>query len=211
MIEAVLAVAISFQANVLVEPATSEPLPEAIEAGGLELEITGADVRRVMGMNAYALGHYVCDSSAVPEDPAAALDYLCEAPLAKALVFRGTHAIPARGIRWSWRKSLSRVDYEGEYRSSFVDAFSGDFEVGTVLCLYTDGKGGLKAVQDGKVLGEWNEPALVAAVWNVALGEDAEVVTRENLVARDRLEPCTACPADTAARYAAALQGLDAD
>jgi len=210
MLQGILAALLSIQASVLVEPNTEQPVPAAIAVEGKELRLTGADLRRVMGKNAYALAHYAEDSAAIPDDPAAALEYLRNAAVPKALIFRGAHDVPARGIRWSWGRSLSRVDYEGKFRSDFMDAFV-DFEVGGVLCLYTDGAGTLKAVQDGKPLGEWNEPELVRAVWDVALGEQAEVVERLNLARPDRLEPCTACPADTGEKYTAALAALNAE
>jgi hypothetical protein len=210
MLQGVIAALLTMHASVLLEPNTEQPVPAAIEVEGRELRLTGADLRRVMGKNAYALAHYAIEDTAVPEDPAAALEFLRNASVPKALIFRGAHDVPARGIRWSWGRSLSRVDYKGTLRSDFIDAFV-DFEVGGVLCLYTDGAGTLKAVQDGKPLGEWNEPELVRAVWDVALGEEAEVVERLNLARPDRLETCAACPADTGAKYEAALAALNAD
>ena len=190
----------------VVEPATGEPLPESIEVDGSTYGITGADVRRVIGKDAYALAHYLAGGVEVPGDSGQAVSFLAGAPVGKALLFRGTHAIPARGIRWSWRKSLNRVDYDGALRNEFIDAFALRFEVGTVLLLITDGDERLRAIQDGQLLGEWREKALVRAVWDVALGQDAEVVNRLNMASRRHLTTCEECDAAIAARYADALE-----
>lgn len=193
------AVLCSFAAvdETLVEPKTEATFPRRIEASGTPLALTGADWRKALGKPAYALAHYIdpaCDGErTAPEEE---LNAYIEADCAKALVFRGTYNVPARGIRWSWSRGLKRAGFGHPDGEAFVNAFQTDFKVGTELTLTAGPGGELKAVQDGETLGEWRNAELAEAVWRIALGEQSELQDRTNMARVDHLGAAESKPAD---------------
>lgn len=173
----------------VLEPQTEAAFPHHLAVGGEQVSLTGANYRQVSGVVVYAIAHYGAPEAAPKElDPAKARWHWIEAAAGKAFVLKGTRSVPARGIRYSWSSSLKRGGYTGPNLEGFVEAFTKDFERDSTLVLSATAGGVLRAEQDGELLGEWDDPALVQAVWKVSLGRDSEVRQPEKLVTRDHLD-----------------------
>ncbi len=187
MIGAFLSAYIAFAAT-LTEPVSGRSFAEVIDADGAALHLTGADIRKVSGITVYAIAHYGDARAPVPAGPDASLEYWIAASAAKAFILRGTRRVPARGIKWSWENSFDRVDYTGENRADFIAAFTEGFDKHSEMLILAQPDGTLVVKQDGNELDQWQDPALVRAVWEISLGESSEVKRRQNLVRRDHLE-----------------------
>jgi hypothetical protein len=186
LLVALLAVALD---GLVTEPATREAFPPTVQIDGTTAHLTGADHRAVSGIAVYAIAHY----GALDSLPASDLNdaqtrwHWVEAQGAKAFVLLGVREVPARGIRYSWRNSLKRAGYTGDQGDAFVKAFTKDFGADSELRLTATADGTLRAEQDGELLGTWQDPELVRAVWLVSLGRDSEVRQPERLVTRQHL------------------------
>lgn len=187
------------------EPNTRAPFAASIEIAGQTLYLTGADYRRALGRDAYALAHY---ASAEARDAIAdlpdneRLDYLAAHPGPKAVILHGVYSsIPARGIRWSWRKSFRRVDAYDASAKSFIDLFDASFKRDSRLEFIALGEGAVRIVLDGRTLGEWQDATLANALWAICLGKEADLENRNNLTRTDHLVP-TETPAFAVAQGA---------
>lgn len=171
------------------EPATGKDFPPAVRVGNDVVPITGADYRSVSGVMVYAIAHYgAVDATPSPVTPSAeARWHWVESQAPKAFMLRGTRDVPARGIRYSWRTSLKKVGYKGTNDDTFTNAFRKDFSAESELLISADGEGCLRVEQDGELLGQWEDPELVQAVWAVSLGRHSEVRHPERLVTREHL------------------------
>ena len=94
-----------------------------LERDGVALALTGVDRRRALGMDAYAIAHYV-DERALPVDaglsPEDRLERYIDAPAYKLIVFHGVYRrVPPHGIRLSWKKHFKDLGLEpqGLHRS----------------------------------------------------------------------------------------------
>lgn len=175
--------------GLVTEPATGKEFPAFVTVGDRAIPITGADYRSVSGVVVYAIAHYgAADASPTTDTPGAeARWHWVETPAPKAFLLRGTRDVPARGIRYSWRTSLKRVGYDGPHADAFTNAFRKDFTADSELLLSADRDGRLRVEQDGELLGAWDDPRLVQAVWEVSLGRHSEVRQPERLVSRAHL------------------------
>ncbi len=175
---------------VLLEPESGTAFPEQIQIEDQLLELTGADIRRWGGVIVYAIAHYAAkDNNVTSSNTEEMLSQYIKMEIPKAIVLKGTRRVPLRAIRWSWEDSLSRTGYQGQYLDEFVSAFTKRFERDSTLLLLAIPDNTLKAIQDDTVLGSWQDADLITAVWQVSLGNESEVVTRENLVQRNHLKP----------------------
>jgi hypothetical protein len=196
---AVLVTSTFFTANAalwVAEPNTRAPFAASIEVDGETLHLTGADYRRALGRDAYALAHY---ASAEARDAMAGLpenerlDFLTAHSGPKAVILHGVYSsIPARGIRWSWRKSFRRIDAYDDTAKSFIDLFDSSFKRDSRLEFIAAGDGAVRIVLDGRTLGEWQNDSLANALWAICLGKEADLENRDNLTRTDHLVPAEA-------------------
>lgn len=182
MIGTLLLFAIASTATVT-ESNTGVAFDMAMEVGAHTLHLTGVDRRRALGRDAYAVAHYMAEIPLDPHtDADARLNKYIEAPKHKVLIFHGVYkSVPAHGIRHSWRKHFS--DLSVPPHDDFVNAFQAPFARGERLYFIANPEGRLEVRHDDRVLGEWNDPALVRALWAMCLGSTSELVDRRKLAA----------------------------
>lgn len=195
MLPSLLLLVLAAAANVT-EPNTAVEFERTMKVGEYTLALTGVDRRRALGRDAYAVAHYISDFSAETIAQAATydrLDQYIDAPAHKMIIFHGVYKhVPANGIRHSWRKHFKDLGIPP--REDFVDAFQSPFARGERIYFIATPEGRLEVRQNDRVLGQWDDPVLVRALWAMCLGPTTEMVDREKLAALNILS------ADTIAR-----------
>jgi hypothetical protein len=169
------------------EPNTQVAFDATMAVGEETLHLTGVDRRRALGRDAYAVAHYIAGMPESAQDPDARLNHYIDSSAHKVLVFHGVYkSVPAHGIRLSWKKHFKDLDMTP--REDFIDAFKEPFARGERLYFIASPEGGLVARHDDKIIGQWNDPALVRALWAMCLGPTTEIVDRMKLAS---LNPTT--------------------
>jgi hypothetical protein len=167
-----------------VERTTEVAFSRVVERGDATFHLTGADYRVVMRKTAYAIAHYASEDgidSAGQQAPAEWRKAFIGHPKDKMIVFHGVYRkVPARGIRWSWRQNFKSVG-ESPHKE-FIAAFHRSFRRGERLYFTVDEAGKLTVHHDEELLGTWDDPSLVRALWAMCLGEKSETVSPDNLV-----------------------------
>ena len=184
MLQALIMMAVASLATVT-EPNTGVTFDTSMQVGEHNLRLTGVDRRRALGRDAYAVAHYVWNMhpDALPE-PGEQLDSYIEARTHKVLVFHGVYkSVPAHGIRHSWKKHFK--DLGVPPHDDFIEAFQAPFRRGDRLYFIASPEGRLEVRHDDRLLGAWNDPALVRALWAMCLGPTTEIVDRRELAARN--------------------------
>ena len=181
MLHALLLLALASTATVT-EPNTQVTFDATMVVGDQTLQLTGVDRRRALGRDAYAVAHYIAGIPETAQDPDARLARYIDAPANKVLIFHGVYkSVPAHGIRLSWKKHFKDLDMTP--REDFIEAFQAPFARGERLYFIASPEGGLEARHDDKIIGQWNDPALVRALWAMCLGPTTEIVDRKRLAA----------------------------
>lgn len=172
-----------FASTTVAEPNTAVTFDTTITLGEQMLNLTGVDRRRALGRDAYAVAHYI---GAVPgerrvqSDAEGLLDQYINAATHKVLVFHGVYKnVPAHGIRHSWRKHFKDLGIAP--REDFVDVFQSPFIRGERLYFIANPDGHLEVRHGDRVLGQWDDPTLVRALWAMCLGPTTEIVERTKL------------------------------
>ena len=170
-------------AGEVLEAKTGVAFEPAFVLEGNKLVLTGVDRRRALGRDAYAVAHYIDEDAAPADGSATARLEVCIAARAdKVLVFHGVYpSVPAHGIRHSWKKHFR--DLGMEPREDFMKAFTEPFRKDERLYFIARASGRLEVRHDTRLVGEWDDPELVGALWAMSLGPTAEIVNREGLVA----------------------------
>ena len=165
----------------LAEPNTGVTFDTTMAVGGQTLHLTGIDRRRALGLDAYAVAHYI---AGVPDAAEGRIEeqlsQYIETPAHKALIFHGVYkSVPAHGIRHSWKKHFKDLGVPS--REDFVEAFQSPFARGERLYFIASPEGTLEVRHDDKVIGQWEDPTLVHALWAMCLGPTTEIVDRMKL------------------------------
>ena len=186
MLHALLLMALASAATVT-EPNTQVTFDATMMVGEQTLQLTGVDRRRALGRDAYAVAHYITGMPEAVQNPDERLARYIDTPAHKVLIFHGVYkSVPAHGIRHSWKKHFKDLDMKP--REDFVDAFQAPFARGERLYFIASPEGRLEARHDDKIIGQWNDPALVRALWAMSLGPTTEIVDRMKLAS---LNPAT--------------------
>ena len=141
-----------------------------------------------MGERVYALAHY----SETPLDKTLSaeeqINQFIDSDSPKAIILKGGKTkIPARGIRWAWNKGLKDVGYTNqENKKTFVNAFTKSFSKGDEIIFDATSDESFKVRLNSKLIGEWKDPLLQKAIWEICLNEKSDLVDRKNLVDRHR-------------------------
>lgn len=184
MLHALLLMALASAATVT-EPNTQVTFDATMVVGDQTLQLTGIDRRRALGRDAYAVAHYIAGMPEAAQEPDARLTHYIDTPAHKVLIFHGVYkSVPAHGIRHSWKKHFKELDMKP--REDFVDAFQAPFARGERLYFIASPEGRLEVRHDDTVIGQWEDPALVHALWTMCLGPSTEIVDRMKLAALDQ-------------------------
>lgn len=179
MLHALLLMALASVATVT-EPNTQVTFDATMAVGEETLHLTGVDRRRALGRDAYAVAHYIAELPEIEASGEARLSQYIDTPAHKVLVFHGVYkSVPAHGIRLSWKKHFKDLDMTP--REDFIDAFKAPFARGERLYFIASPDGRLEARHDDKIIGQWEDPALVRALWAMCLGPTTEIVDRTKL------------------------------
>lgn len=183
MIALLMALSSLLANTTVVEPHTGVAFEPVFALADKNLVLTGVDRRRALGRDAYAVAHYIDGDAAPAEGKATArLDACIAASADKVMIFHGVYpSVPAHGIRHSWKKHFRDLDMEP--REDFVDAFTEPFKKDERLYFIARASGRLEVRHETRLLGEWDDPELVRALWSMCLGPTTEIVNRENLAA----------------------------
>ncbi len=183
MLHALLLMALASAATVT-EPNTQVTFDATMMVGEQTLQLTGVDRRRALGRDAYSVAHYIAGMPDAAQDPDARLARYIDTPAHKVLIFHGVYkSVPAHGIRHSWKKHFKDLDMKP--REDFLDAFQAPFARGERLYFIASPEGRLEVRHDDKIIGQWNDPALVRALWAMCLGPTTEIVDRMKLASRN--------------------------
>lgn len=181
MLHALLLITLASAATVT-EPNTQVTFDATMVVGDQTLRLTGVDRRRALGRDAYAVAHYIAGISETSETDDERLTQFIDASAHKALVFHGVYkSVPAHGIRHSWKKHFK--DLGMTPREDFIEAFQSSFARGERLYFIASPEGRLEVRHDDTVIGQWEDPALVRALWAMCLGPTSEIVDRKGLAA----------------------------
>lgn len=179
MLHALLLMVLASTATVT-EPNTQVTFDTTMLVGDQTLQLTGVDRRRALGRDAYAVAHYFVGMPEEAQDPDAQLARYIDTPAHKILIFHGVYkSVPAHGIRHSWKKHFK--DLGMTPREDFIEAFQAPFARGERLYFIASPEGRLEVRHDDKIVGQWDEPALVRALWAMCLGPTTEIVDRTKL------------------------------
>lgn len=179
MLYALLLLAVA-SGTTLTEPNTNVIFDRTMALGEQTLHLTGVDRRRALGRDAYAVAHYIEGMPETVHDADARLARYIDTPAHKVLIFHGVYkSVPAHGIRHSWKKHFKDLDMTP--REDFIEAFQAPFARGERLYFIASPEGGLEARHDDNIIGQWNDPALVRALWAMCLGPTTEIVDRMKL------------------------------
>jgi len=167
-----------------IEPSTKIAFENTIRLSKSKLHLTGVDRRKEWGKEVYAIAHYSETSVGKELSAEKKLDQFINANSPKAIVLKGVNTkIPARGIRWAWNKGLKDVGYtNNQTRKDFVNAFNKSFAKGDEIIFDSTTQISLKVYLNSKLLGEWDDPLLQKAIWEICLNENSDLVDRKNLV-----------------------------
>jgi len=186
MLHALLSIVLASTATVT-EPNTQVTFDATMMIGEQTLQLTGVDRRRALGRDAYAVAHYIAGMPEEAQHPDARLSQYIDTPAHKVLIFHGVYkSVPAHGIRHSWKKHFKDLDMKP--REDFVDAFQAPFARGERLFFIASPDGRLQVRHDDTIIGQWEDPALVRALWAMCLGPTTEIVDRTKLAS---LNPAT--------------------
>jgi hypothetical protein len=169
------------------EPSTKISFDHTIKLNENELQLTGADRRKEWGKEVYAIAHYSqapLDKNLSAEEN---INLIIDSDSPKAIILKGGETkIPARGIRWAWNKGLKDVGYTNqENKKTFVKAFKKSFSKGDEIIFDATTNESFKVFLNTKLIGEWTDPLLQRAIWEICLNEKSDLVERKNLVVRD--------------------------
>ena len=169
-----------------IEPSTQIPFDKNIILNENTLHLTGADRRRELGKDVYAIAHY--SEKPINKELSAEqqLNQLIHSSSSKALILKGVNTkIPARGIRWAWNKGLKDVGYSNKKtKKNFVGVFNKSFTKGDEIIFESTTTASLKVYINTKLIGEWQDPLLQKAIWEICLNEKSDLVNRKNLVSQ---------------------------
>jgi hypothetical protein len=184
MLHALLLITLASAATVT-EPNTQVTFDATMMVGEQTLQLTGVVRRRALGRDAYAVAHYIAGMPGAVQNPDARLARYIDTPAHKVLIFHGVYkSVPAHGIRHSWKKHFKDLDMKP--REDFVDAFQAPFARGERLYFIASPDGHLEVRHDDNIIGQWNDPTLVRALWAMCLGPTTEIVDRKRLAALDQ-------------------------
>lgn len=179
MLHALLLMVLASAATVT-EPNTQVTFDATMVVGEQTLQLTGVDRRRALGRDAYAVAHYIVGKPEEAPGPDARLARYIDTPAHKVLIFHGVYkSVPAHGIRHSWKKHFK--DLGMTPREDFIEAFQSPFARGERLYFIASPDGRLEVRHDDKIIGQWNDPTLVRALWAMCLGPTSEIVDRTKL------------------------------
>jgi hypothetical protein len=183
MLHALLLIALASTATVT-EPNTQVTFDTTMVVGEQTLKLTGVDRRRALGRDAYAVAHYIAGMPEAAQAADARLTKYIDDPAHKVLIFHGVYkSVPAHGIRHSWKKHFKDLDMKP--REDFLDAFQAPFARGERLYFIASPEGRLEVRHDDKIIGQWEDPNLVRALWAMCLGPTTEIVDRMKLASRN--------------------------
>jgi hypothetical protein len=183
MLHALLLMVLASAATVT-EPNTQVTFDATMVVGDQTLQLTGVDRRRALGRDAYAVAHYIVGTPEEAPGPDARLTHYIDTPAHKVLIFHGVYkSVPAHGIRHSWKKHFK--DLGMTPREDFIEAFQSPFARGERLYFIASPDGRLEVRHDDKIIGQWNDPTLVRALWAMCLGPTTEIVDRMKLASRN--------------------------
>ena len=176
------------QAN-FVESNTGAEFPRQLTSGDRTLQLTGADRRRELGRNAYALAHYIGYETDSARTTKQLLGEFSTTDQPKAILLKGVYSkVPARGIRWAWKRGLKRAGFtDTKSRKDFVGRFKRAFLLGDELLFDATDPNRLVVTLNDELFGEWENPALVRAIWTMCVGENADLENPSNLANPDLL------------------------
>lgn len=168
----------------VVEPSTEESFPAVLKAGDIELRCTGTSVRRVYGINIYAIAHYGDPGAAPPEGATAEerLKHWEGSAAPKAMVIRFVFSADEGNMRQFAGDSLEEAGYTGERKEAFLEAFARDYNPGDEARLVAQGDS-LAVEINGEAKGTWQDRDLASALWRCWLGEQSVLKDRAGLVA----------------------------
>ena len=172
-------------AGTVQEPRTGVEFADTLVLDKGTVVCTGVDVRTKWMVKIYAIAHYG-DPASAPKDlpPEERLNQWIDAKVLKAFVLKFTYGIDAKKMREACDEGFDNANYHGKSREPFLATLQGELKRGDEFRLAARPDGILTAEHNGSILGTWQDPELIRALWTIWMGEKSPLSKRETLVSR---------------------------